>query len=136
MTMGEVNATALTIVMGRTSRVPKTERRIPHVKSRRCHTSDISERILALTTALSKESVTSSTTRVAARKKAPNPPHHSTAPSATSETVVGRIKSFITLEYYRCPGEDLNLHALRHTHLKRTWLPITPPGHCRIMRQS
>ena len=25
-----------------------------------------------------------------------------------------------------CRREDLNLHALRHTHLKRTWLPITP----------
>jgi hypothetical protein len=27
-----------------------------------------------------------------------------------------------------CPGEDLNLHALRHMHLKHTCLPITPPG--------
>ncbi len=28
-----------------------------------------------------------------------------------------------------CTGEDLNLHALRHTHLKRTCLPITSPVH-------
>ena len=28
-----------------------------------------------------------------------------------------------------CPGQDLNLHSLRNTHLKRTRLPIPPPGH-------
>lgn len=28
-----------------------------------------------------------------------------------------------------CPGEDSNLHAFRHMHLKHTCLPITPPGH-------
>src|SRR5690606_33183742 len=27
-----------------------------------------------------------------------------------------------------CPGEDLNLHVFRHTHLKRAWLPVTAPG--------
>ena len=28
-----------------------------------------------------------------------------------------------------CPGQESNLHALRHTHLKRARLPIPPPGH-------
>lgn len=28
-----------------------------------------------------------------------------------------------------CPGEDLNLHALRHIHLKDACIPISPPGH-------
>ena len=27
-----------------------------------------------------------------------------------------------------CPGQDSNLHALRHTPLKRVCLPIPPPG--------
>src|SRR5436190_7581422 len=27
-----------------------------------------------------------------------------------------------------CPGRDLNPHVFRHTLLKRTRLPITPPG--------
>ena len=27
-----------------------------------------------------------------------------------------------------CPGEDLNLHALRHIHLKDACLPISTPG--------
>lgn len=27
-----------------------------------------------------------------------------------------------------CPGQESNLHALRHTHLKRARLPIPPPG--------
>ena len=29
-----------------------------------------------------------------------------------------------------CPGEDSNLHTLRHTDLNRARLPIPPPGHC------
>ena len=32
-----------------------------------------------------------------------------------------------------CPGEDLNLHVLRHMHLKHTCLPITPPGQVKIL---
>ena len=28
-----------------------------------------------------------------------------------------------------CPEQDSNLHASRHTHLKRARLPIPPPGH-------
>ena len=27
-----------------------------------------------------------------------------------------------------CPGQESNLHASRHTHLKRARLPIPPPG--------
>ena len=29
---------------------------------------------------------------------------------------------------FLCPGQDLNLHSLRNTHLKRTRLPLPPPG--------
>ncbi len=29
-----------------------------------------------------------------------------------------------------CPGQDLNLHALRRYHLKVVRLPISPPGRC------
>ena len=36
------------------------------------------------------------------------------------------ISSFFAIE---CPGQESNLHALRHTHLKRARLPIPPPGH-------
>src|SRR3989338_333676 len=32
------------------------------------------------------------------------------------------------LSFLGCPGEDLNLHAFRHYHLKVARLPITPPG--------
>ena len=31
-----------------------------------------------------------------------------------------------------CPEQDSNLHASRHTHLKRARLPIPPPGHLNI----
>lgn len=34
------------------------------------------------------------------------------------------------LRGFQCPGQESNLHALRHTHLKRARLPIPPPGHC------
>ena len=32
---------------------------------------------------------------------------------------------------FSCPGQESNLHALRHTHLKRARLPIPPPGRYR-----
>ena len=32
------------------------------------------------------------------------------------------------IERLLCPEQDSNLHASRHTHLKRTRLPIPPPG--------
>ena len=35
-----------------------------------------------------------------------------------------------------CPEQDSNLHTLRHTHLKRTRLPIPPPGHWRVSATS
>ena len=41
--------------------------------------------------------------------------------SATSPT----LKLWIKKE---CPEQDSNLHASRHTHLKRARLPIPPPG--------
>ena len=34
-----------------------------------------------------------------------------------------------TLTGFWCPGQESNLHASRHTHLKRARLPIPPPGH-------
>ena len=34
----------------------------------------------------------------------------------------------VRLRFLLCPGEDLNLHGLLHTHLKRAWLPVTAPG--------
>ena len=33
-----------------------------------------------------------------------------------------------TLTGFWCPGQESNLHASRHTHLKRARLPIPPPG--------
>ena len=33
-----------------------------------------------------------------------------------------------------CPEQDSNLHASRHTHLKRARLPIPPPGHLNSFR--
>ena len=35
-----------------------------------------------------------------------------------------------------CPGQESNLHALRHTHLKRARLPIPPPGLPSALRVS
>jgi len=37
---------------------------------------------------------------------------------------------------FLCAGEDLNLHALRHTHLKRAWLPITTPAHIFLLSRT
>ena len=40
-----------------------------------------------------------------------------------------RHKKKKTLAFFlSCPEQDLNLHTLRHTHLKRTRLPIPPSG--------
>ena len=35
-----------------------------------------------------------------------------------------------------CPEQDSNLHASRHTHLKRARLPIPPPGQSLIQRRA
>ena len=35
-----------------------------------------------------------------------------------------------------CPEQDSNLHASRHTHLKRARLPIPPPGHYQHLRAA
>ena len=41
---------------------------------------------------------------------------------------------FIPLAVILCPGEDLNLHALRHTLLRRACLPVSAPGQNHIRR--
>ena len=41
--------------------------------------------------------------------------------------------TIIDCQPFRCPGQESNLHALRHTHLKRARLPIPPPGHSMIV---
>ena len=35
-----------------------------------------------------------------------------------------------------CPGLDSNQHSLRHTPLKRTCLPISPPGQTACMKND
>ena len=47
--------------------------------------------------------------------------------SATSPTYFQQFKEPTALPL--CPEQDSNLHASRHTHLKRARLPIPPPGH-------
>ena len=49
--------------------------------------------------------------------------------SATSPTYQNHV------EKKECPEQDSNLHASRHTHLKRARLPIPPPGHFTIRTQ-
>ena len=41
-----------------------------------------------------------------------------------------------TISLSLCPGQESNLHALRHTHLKRARLPIPPPGLPSALRVS
>ena len=41
-----------------------------------------------------------------------------------------------TLTGFWCPGQESNLHASRHTHLKRARLPIPPPGQLALRKQS
>ena len=59
---------------------------------------------------------------VATSSTSSNPPA-----SAAGHSLPGHKKS-AEADDFLCPGEDLNLHVLRHTHLKRTRLPISPPG--------
>ena len=40
-----------------------------------------------------------------------------------------KSEKFFQTPPIKCPGQESNLHALRHTHLKRARLPIPPPGH-------
>ena len=37
----------------------------------------------------------------------------------------------LNISAFSCPRQESNLHALRHTHLKRARLPIPPPGRYR-----
>ena len=51
----------------------------------------------------------------------------------TRDPNLGKVMLY-QLSYFRnpltwCPEQDSNLHASRHTHLKRARLPIPPPGH-------
>ena len=59
---------------GKTSRMPKTAISTPTVRKIFCQKAFIFSRILALTTALSKDSETSRTARIATRPKAVHPP--------------------------------------------------------------
>ncbi len=43
------------------------------------------------------------------------------------------LSSTAFTSFNMCRREDSNLHTLRHTHLKRTWLPITPLRHCCLL---
>ena len=54
---------------------------------------------------------------------------HETVPRTVSS--LGKRKSALLRDalFLKCPGEDLNLHTLRHIHLKDTCIPISPPGH-------
>ena len=58
-----------TMSSGKTSRMPKTAMRMPTVRNIFCQKAFIRSRIVALTTALSKESEISRTTRMATRAK-------------------------------------------------------------------
>ena len=55
----------------------------------------------------------------------------------TRDPNLGKVVLY-QLSYFRkdfqkeCPEQDSNLHASRHTHLKRARLPIPPPGHFHI----
>ena len=54
--------------------------------------------------------------------------------SGTKSGSYGHKKSSLPKQTAWCPGQESNLHALRHTHLKRARLPIPPPGHPRRPR--
>ena len=56
-------------------------------------------------------------------------------PGLTTDRIPG-ISSYtkekaLNISAFSCPGQESNLHALRHTHLKRARLPIPPPGRYR-----
>ena len=50
-----------------------------------------------------------------------------TCASTNSATSPISIKA-LNYSHLLCPEQDSNLHASRHTHLKRARLPIPPPG--------
>ena len=50
-------------------------------------------------------------------------------PQSSASTNSATSPTYIRL---MCPEQDSNLHASRHTHLKRARLPIPPPGHLHI----
>ncbi len=71
---GEMCAVAPTMSSGNSSRMPKTATTMPTVRNSLCQKGDIRSRTRALTTALSKESDTSRTTRIAVKSSALGPP--------------------------------------------------------------
>ena len=50
-------------------------------------------------------------------------------PQSSASTNSATSPALITVKKKECPEQDSNLHASRHTHLKRARLPIPPPGH-------
>ena len=48
--------------------------------------------------------------------------------AASLTDVCAELKTAYEEENKECPEQDSNLHASRHTHLKRARLPIPPPG--------
>ena len=56
------------------------------------------------------------------------PPQSSASTNSATSPTYFRCKKNLSF-YIQCPEQDSNLHASRHTHLKRARLPIPPPGH-------
>ena len=58
------------------------------------------------------------------------PTSHLTLPPQSSASTNSATSPTIILSHLKkeCPEQDSNLHASRHTHLKRARLPIPPPG--------
>ncbi len=92
ISQGDMNAVALTMRTGSTSRVPKTATAMPQVRKRFRQIGGTSRSTFALTTALSKESVTSRTIRMATVKSAANPPKRYATRIAASTTTTGTMK--------------------------------------------
>ena len=57
------------------------------------------------------------------------PPQSSASTIPPPLHCIGKKGNSIKTSSTVCPGQESNLHASRHTHLKRARLPIPPPGH-------
>ena len=89
---GDANTAILTIKIGSKKRVPNTANKIPQVRKRFCHSALIFFRTLAFTTALSKESVTSSIERITTKKSAEIPMSYHTHAKRDREITTGNKK--------------------------------------------
>ena len=49
--------------------------------------------------------------------------------STRYDTIKKQTDNQMIISLFLCPRKDSNLHASRHTHLKRARLPIPPLGH-------